>query len=39
MGDFLGSPVFRTLHFPCRGHRFNPCLGNEDPTCGDAMGS
>ena len=26
--DFPGSPVVRTLCFHCRGHRFNPCLGN-----------
>ena len=26
--DFPGSPVVRTLHFYCRGHRFDPWLGN-----------
>ena len=27
-GDFPGGPVVRTLHFHCRGSRFNPWLGN-----------
>ena len=22
--DFPGGPVVKTLHFHCRGHRFNP---------------
>ena len=26
--DFSGSPVVKTLCFQCRGHRFNPWLGN-----------
>lgn len=26
------SPVVRTLHFHCGGHRFDPCPGNLDPT-------
>ena len=24
MWDFLGGPVVKTQHFPCRGHRFDP---------------
>ena len=28
-----GSPVVKTSHFPCRGHRFDPWSGNKDPTC------
>ena len=31
--DFPGSPVVKTPGFQCRGHKFNPCLGNENPTC------
>ena len=27
------SPVVRTLHSRCRGHRFDPWLGNQDPAC------
>ena len=30
--EFPGVPVVRTLWFYCRGHEFNPWLGNEDPT-------
>lgn len=31
--EFPGSPVARTLQFPCQGSPgFNPRLGNEDPT-------
>ena len=26
--DFPGSPVVKTRHFHCRGHRFNPWSGN-----------
>ena len=26
--DFLGGPVVKTLHSQCRGHRFDPWLGN-----------
>ena len=31
--DLFGGPVVRTLHFYCRGHGFDSCLGNYDPTC------
>ena len=31
--DFPGVPVVKTPRFQCRGHRFDPCLGNWDPTC------
>ena len=31
--DFPSSPVVKTPGFQCRGHKFNPCLGNENPTC------
>ena len=31
--DFVGSPVVKTLHFHCRGHGFDPWLGNSHPTC------
>ena len=27
-GDFPGGPVVKTLHFHCRGHGFDPWLGN-----------
>ena len=27
--EFPGCPVVRTLHFPCRGHGFNPWLGTK----------
>ena len=30
---FPGGPVVKTLHFHCRGHRFDPWSGNYDPTC------
>ena len=30
---FPGGPVVKTLHFQCRGHEFDPWLGNWDPTC------
>ena len=30
--DFPGSPVTKPLCFHSRGHRFNPCSGNWDPT-------
>ena len=35
-GEFPGSPVVKTLHFQCRGHRFDPWSGNNDPTCHQA---
>ena len=25
--------TFETLHFNCKGHGFDPWLGNEDPAC------
>ena len=28
VGDFAGSLVVRTLCFHCRGHQFDPWLGN-----------
>ena len=28
MRDFPGGPVVKTLYFHCRGHCFNPWLGN-----------
>ena len=31
--DFPGGPVVKTLRPHCRGHRFNPWLGNEEPAC------
>ena len=31
--DFPGGPVVRTLHFQCRGHRFNPWLGDLPISC------
>ena len=31
--DLPGGPVVKTLCFQCRGHRFDPCSENEDPTC------
>ena len=31
--DFPGCPVAKNPLFHCRGHRFNPWLGNEDPIC------
>ena len=30
--DFPGGPVIRTACFHCRGNRFDPWLGNQDPT-------
>ena len=30
--DFPGGPVVKIPCFHCRGHRFNPLMGNEDPT-------
>ena len=30
--DFSGSAVVKTLHVQCKGFRFDPCLGNYDPT-------
>ena len=31
--DFPGGPEVKTLLFQCRVHRFDPWLGNYDPTC------
>ena len=31
--DFPGGPVVRTLHFPCRGHWFNPWFGISGLRC------
>ena len=31
--DFPGCPAAKNPLFHCRGHRFNPWLGNEDPIC------
>ena len=31
-----GGPAVRNLSFHCRGHRFDPWLGNYDPTCHEA---
>ena len=31
--DFPASPVVKTPHFDCRGHRFNPRLENQDSAC------
>ena len=31
--DFPGGPVVRTLHFQCRGHIFNPWLGDLPISC------
>ena len=28
VGDFPGGPVVRAVCFQCRGHRFDPWLGN-----------
>ena len=30
---FPGGPVVKIPNFQCRGHGFNPWLGNEDPPC------
>ena len=30
---FLGGPVVKTARFHCRGHRFEPWYGNQDPEC------
>ena len=32
-GDFRGSLVVKTPSVQCTRHRFNPWLGNQDPTC------
>ena len=32
LGERPGGPVVRTSYFHCRSHRFNPWLGNWDPT-------
>ena len=31
--DLPGGPVVKTLRFHCRGRRFDPWSGNQDPTC------
>ena len=31
--DFPGGPVVKTLCCHCRGCGFDPCSGNQDPTC------
>ena len=31
--EFPGGPVVKTLHFHCKGHRFDPWLGNKNPKC------
>ena len=33
MGDFTDGSVVKTLRFQGRGYRFDPWLGNYDPTC------
>ena len=33
LGTPLSSPMIKTLCFQCRGCRFDPCSGNQDPTC------
>ena len=33
MRDFAASLVVETPHFDCRGRRFNPWSGSQDPTC------
>ena len=30
---FPSGPMVRTLCFHCRGHTFDPSLGNQDPIC------
>ena len=32
-GDFPSGPMVKALSFHCRGHRLDPWLENEDPTC------
>ena len=32
-GGFPGGPAGKTPHFPCKGHKFDPWLGNLNPTC------
>ena len=34
--DSPGGPGVRTPNFHCRRHRFDPELGNSDPTCHEA---
>ena len=31
--DFPGGPGVEILSFHCRGHRFDPWSGNQDPAC------
>lgn len=33
MRDFPGGSVVKALCFLCKGHRFDLCSGNKDPTC------
>ena len=35
--DFPGGPVVKTLLCHCKGHKFDPWLGNSDPTCSTAQ--
>ena len=34
--DFPGGPMVKTPHFHCRGHRFDPWSGSQDPTSHEA---
>ena len=34
--DFPGGPVVNPRYFHCRGHGFDPWLGNYDPACSRA---
>ena len=33
LGDFPGGPVAKTPSSQCKGHRFDPCSGNQGPAC------
>ena len=37
VGASLAVSAVKTLCFHCRGHKFSPCLGKEDPTCHTAQ--